>query len=413
MISISQVKEPLIGLYDCLPWRIIYLTEPIIRGLKNVILFFSELKVDVFVLESTIGNENRSCNILYIGKRHQITFIKDFLGTHARVLRSCGSLFPWSIRSYIERPESETDLTILNINNLLCCFLNLRDYLHLPSFVRSVLDLSGSFEDVRTKLHENIRRSIRKIQGTQYTIKHDEKTLKHFYYNMYIPYIKDRFGERAFIIHYAKMKRLLKAGFLLVVQKEKSWLSGAICRVRNRQFVIELIGVEGGDVQLLRQGALDALYYYSIIIALEKGCEKINFGNSRPFLNTGLVQYKKKWGTQIYPDDKQYRKLAVRINTSRAMGYTFLAENYPIVHKKKELVGFVLNNAKDPISQKDMNHYERAFFHPGLERLIVLALSECPQEILENYSQTSGHRITLFPVDSKETLPAIMNQILT
>jgi len=42
-----------------------------------------------------------------------------------------------------------------------------------------------------------------------------------------------------------------------------------------------------------------SLYYYGILRAKERGAAFVDFGLSRPFINDGVVKYKRKWAGKI------------------------------------------------------------------------------------------------------------------
>ncbi len=399
-----QPTEFLIELYDRLPWSVLSFTEPVIRNLKILLFFFSELRVHVLLLHVSSEENNGPWDVLYIGHKRQLQILMDLLGSDNYRIGKSGTLFFWQIIPYLNGPESRADLVIININSLLYRYIKPEHDFRTPDSVKSVLELSGSFDEVRRGFSDNIIRKMKNCSSSDhsYKILHDEPSLKHFYHEMYVPYIKRRFTERAVIDSYYKTRRLLRTGFLLAVQKKRGLLSGAICRIRNDTFVFELVGIEKGDITLLKEGALDLLYYYSILVAIDKKCSRIDFGKSRPFLNDGLVQYKKKWGTKIFRNPKQCREIAIRMGHSRKAARAFFSDNYPILLDNNDLSGLVLTKNEDPLDSSHIRHFKKAYYDLGLKRLFVCPSGEVSEEAETYCSVHLQDRVRLISMTSGE-----------
>jgi hypothetical protein len=58
-------------------------------------------------------------------------------------------------------------------------------------------------------------------------------------------------------------------------------------------------GVRDGDPVHTQEGALGALYYFSMEYLREKGYDMLHFGGSRAFLRDGVLQFKRKRGMQL------------------------------------------------------------------------------------------------------------------
>jgi hypothetical protein len=319
------------------------------------------------------------------------------VGTDDCEVRKSTRLFFWEIREHIKRRDLEKDVVIINVNKVLFRHLRAEGYLRIPDCVKSVLMLPGTFEEVKGNLRGSALRKVRQVSAKEYTcaVLHEEPALQHFYHEMYVPYLRKRFGGLADIDSYYKARRIFRTGFLVAVRKGNDYLSGAICRIREDAFIFELVGIEKGDLPLLREGALDALYYYCILLAIEKKCAMINFGLSRPFLNDGLVIYKRKWGTVLTRNRKQYREIGIRFNGSRRSGYHYLLRNYPVFLDNKSLCALVTADGAEPVDMSDMRYMINMYCHPGLERLVLLSPRGFDEEVEKHYVNNSGERVKL------------------
>lgn len=399
------MKEFLVELYDRLPKSILFFTEPVIKGLKTVIYFLSEMRVPVYTIKTSCNHNGSPITILFIGKKEQHNSIRGFIGSRQCAFDRNTSLYFWEIKHYLNRKRIDADLTMINVNRILYYFVRPKGYLLIPDSVRSILYLDGPLNVIENKYSSNALRKSRAIKRSQYICKvhKNEEELKHFYNEMYIPYIRGRYGERAVIESYEKARRLMRTGFLLEVQRDDRIISGVICRIRNGMFVFELVGVKSGSPQLLKEGALDALYHYSVRLALEKKCKMIDFGISRPFLNDGLVGYKRKWGTRLIQNKKQCRVIALKIVNPNENGYRFFVNNYPVFFNNGGLAGLVAIDTEDPIDLKYYKHIQKAYFNDGLSYMYVLSPQGFSKDVDEHQRHNSSGTIELMSVSTRDS----------
>jgi hypothetical protein len=380
---IIRLKEFLLGIYDRLPWRILTITEPIIYLLKSIISFLLDIRVDALIFYCQLNPVKEPLFILYIGKKGQKEFVMDFSGATVLSSLPLGHLFFWQILRFLEQTKITRDLTIVHINLVFYRLSGLKGFLNTPDHVKSILYFSNVFQGIKKQFRGNALRKIQKVYDLKYTwsVFFDRAALDHFYFEMYRPYITKRFGERAIIDSYQKVKRLIETGFLVVVQKEDQRMAAAICRVRNNTLVFELVGVEKGKLEYLNEGAFDALYYYCILIAHEKKCSSIDFGKSRPFLDGGLIRYKNLWGSTLVPNKKQYKILGVRIHDpNKTMGKGLL-EQYLIFFDKGGLSSLLFLADQAPIHLKYMEQLKKRYHTPGIMHLYAWAPKGFDQEV--------------------------------
>jgi hypothetical protein len=402
---ITLIWQFLIEIYDRLPERFHVVTEPFIKILKTLFLLFPEFKVGTFLVRFEFCAEGHPLTVLFIGKEKQLDFLKRFTGSGICTISRDSGLFFWKIDSYLKKTDTKADMTVIRLNKILYSFVNPEGFLCMPDAVQSRLYLNGSFEAVIKKFHESAARKCRNVSRAGYTVEisRDVATLKHFYHEMYAPYLKNRFKELAVIDSYYKVSRIFRTGFLLIVRKGNRYLSGVVCRIKQDTFIFELIGIERGSFQCVKEGALDALYYYSILEALKRRCRIIDFGNSNPFLNDGLLLYKRKWGTVLMPDLKQVRELGVKIHGKKNGSCDFIRDHYPIFFYKKRLAGLIVKDDTKPLSLREMKHIENAYSTPGLSNLAVVSHCGFERNIEKNLLQDFSDRVKLINLAHNES----------
>lgn len=156
------------------------------------------------------------------------------------------------------------------------------------------LDLSSGLNALKQKsfrLRNDIPRQIRK-HSLNHEISHDIHDLRCYIETMHVPYIAGRHEETAFFSNPDQIEKLFARGELLYVTSENKRIAGVILDYENDMASIRYIGVLDNNSEYIRKGCIGATYYFAIKRALERGCNRFNFGGSSPFLNDGLTYFK-------------------------------------------------------------------------------------------------------------------------
>lgn len=101
--------------------------------------------------------------------------------------------------------------------------------------------------------------------------------------------------------------------------------------------------MQNGDRELMKQGAMGALYLYGIQHLTEQGYSHALLGGVRPFLIDGVLQYKRKWGARLIAgDDGDPHWLMVAVTRPTEAVRDFLGACPLICEEDQGLVGRVL-----------------------------------------------------------------------
>jgi len=215
-------------------------------------------------------------------------FIKHFC-SDAKISKT-SEIYAWDLKRFTR----EHDTVIIEMHRYLAPLLS--DGIITVRWVRQELDLSISTHDITKHIRER-----KKMVQFQPEISTDMNDMKFFYEKIFTPYIKKRY-ENSFIDNYETFKRsLIKNPWELVLIKKNGLLvGGACCSLINDRYYWRINALT--DELYLKEGAMAAIYYYSILRGKEKKAKIIDFGQSRPFLSDGVLKYKKKWGAKIIAD---------------------------------------------------------------------------------------------------------------
>ncbi len=200
-----------------------------------------------------------------------------------------GELYAWRVREFVRTHPA----VILDMHTCLAPFF--QDGLLTVPWVRQVLDLQVPMEDILPHIRER-----KKISAFQAEISTRITDLRDFYEKVYIPYTLTRYPD-AKIIDFASFNehRLYQDGELLTIKKDGIPVGGACAVLAGSTWYWRINGLV--DDRFLREGAMAAIYYFSILRAKERKARTMEFGSSRPFITDGVLSFKRKWRATIPP----------------------------------------------------------------------------------------------------------------
>ena len=210
-----------------------------------------------------------------------------------------------------------------------------------------------------------------------YEISHDVNKLKLFFYKMYLPYSYRKFGNLAVCANFYAIRHLFDRGSkLMLIKLNDKYVSGSLLFMRHNTLFGTHAGVIDNNIDYLKKGAATANYYFSMIWAKEIGAKFIDFGTCKPFLNDGILQYKKKWGVFIRKAESSFGIFAFKI-LNHSIGIDSFLLNNPfinlnngriegvIVFKKDDLIGKPLEMIYAPESKEKMKNVLKKWSKTG------------------------------------------------
>jgi hypothetical protein len=319
--------------------------------------------------------ENRSQNninlsLFIAGRRRDSAFLLDKMYHEEPKATKQGRFLIWKIPSL---DKSRVDVTLIEADQCFSRFFSRRGFFVVPEWVLFTMDISVPIEKIRrqNKSSKSDFRNIWKYQY-EYEIWFDKEKLHFFYHTMYLPYISSRYGKLIVLTSLNQMEDLLQKGELLLVKRGSEYVSGMLIYKASPAPIVSYLGVKDGRIDLVKQGALSALYYYVIVWAKGKGYTKLDFGHSRPILNDGVFLYKKKLGMGIQRSPRSHRTLYLSINRFNSYLEQFFADN-PLVHEDRgELKGLLFVQRDDQSTRQAVEVLKRKYSIPGLEDFTVV-----------------------------------------
>ena len=138
------------------------------------------------------------------------------------------------------------------------------------------------------------------------------------------------------------------------------------------------LGVRDGDFGWVKEGAITALYYYTIKHWKDNGYKKLNLGGSRPFFSDGVLNYKfKNWNMKIDGSQTIYI-FSLKPLKKSSFVENFLSENAFITLNGRQMVANVFLNTskgKDSFKKGHKDYRKRGLQHIEIHNLCRNALS--------------------------------------
>lgn len=153
----------------------------------------------------------------------------------------------------------------------------------------------------RARVCDNVKRDKKRIRknGFGYVLVAEPTKFRWFYDTMYVPYVTNTFGEMCAQIDYSELEPCIPNSTLMLVTKDSEYVAGQVLTFDGDRARSWFGGVKNGDREWVRCGVKAAMYVFIFEELAKRGVGFYDFGGSRPFLNDGVMQFKKKWGMAL------------------------------------------------------------------------------------------------------------------
>ena len=348
---------------------------PHLNDLKEVARLFARPNLPIVELsgEGTGG----AITALFVNSRFATGSVKSFLFAGESSEREVGRIPFWRCSKVADSPSC--DLIVIEGSLHLIRSLPSEGALVLPEFVHHTLDLSGDWTAVEARFHRGIRkRELQRVRRENYdfAVSHSDRDFDEFYRQMYVPTMHGRHGKRSRPMPRDVAYQYFSHGYLLQVRREGVWVAGTICQPEGSTIVSQITGVRNADHGLIDQGVAYVTYYFEIRCAHDRGFRAINFLGTEPFLTSGLLQHKRRWGTGVSVPAHERRHLWMKVRRLTPAVSAFLKENPLIViDERGKLHGLIAVDDPAQVTAAMRQDWEKRYAMPGLESLIARGVS--------------------------------------
>ena len=253
--------------------------------------------------------------------------------------------------------------------------LNLKNSFQIPCWVRGEVDITGDIPAIMKKT-DSLQSAARYIKKNSLNseITNDDAKLHEFYYNMYLPYITKRYDNAAAIEPYELFKSHFHHCDLLLIKSKNQVVAGGLICYEGVKARLWSFGIKDANPKYVKMGAFGALYYFSLQYLKDKGFLKVGLGGSRPFLNNGVIVYKKRWGLKLTePFEINYLLKPLKITDESK---SFLINNPFIFIEKRKFNCAVMMNEQISIDVDIAEDLKHKYYYPGINLIKVFSFKD-------------------------------------
>ena len=282
----------------------------------------------------------------------------------------------WRLPTILQQLGETADLTIAHVDRLAARLFFRHGYLTIPDTVDCWLPVADALRTI-AKPNHSLKEDLRVVrrERLQPEVSHTTADCDMFWQTMHAPFVRMRHGEFAVVHSLTSLRRALRCGGIVWVQRCGERIAGCVVRQQGDTLRMVALGTANGEQKWVHCGAITALYRFCIQYAHEQGCTQINFGGTFPFLHDGLLRYKRKWGAQVAlaPHDSHQHLLWWAQPSGPLLD--FLAHTPVIFQNHGRLAGLTAWSTREPGTVAELLELQRSLAIPGLQQLVVMSAS--------------------------------------
>lgn len=376
----------------------------ILWPVRLIYRFFNILRLDLWTIMGDEISSGKKLVIFYAGRELDKNFLVRlaFDGTFEE--NYIGKKWLWQIPHIVKEGEHGCSLIVVEVPNSLRILSRKMKCLYIPSWVNGETDISVDNPSLFKHRNTSLKSDLTKIRRNklQFEVTNDLYQLHNFFYNMYVPYITKVHSSRSKIMSYDYVKREFRKGGLfndlLLIKEHEEYIAGVLLHYKKNRAKLSTLGVKEGNLDYVKDGAIGALFYFSVQYLAEKGATRIDFGGSRPFLKDGVLRYKRKWNQKI-SDKKEIGFLIKMVSKTEAVKGFFL--NNPFIFEDKTgLNGAVFVESDQSLSKGDFVRIYKDYYLNGLSKLVIYQFGQTIGEIKDIILPELSNKITVRSAES-------------
>ncbi len=243
----------------------------------------------------------------------------------------------------------------------------------LPLWSQTNIMVANAYDQMKRSgsLKEDLRR-IRKNKIVCETSR-ESADLRMYYEKMYFPYITGRHGDLSLPDSWEKIVETEKRGELILAgDSAGNSIGGIVLERTTEKLSARSLGLISKEKDILRTGVMSALYLACFERAKSYGYDSVGFGLTGPFLNDGLLRFKKKWGLQLV--NRCQQGIWLQFNKATSAVESFLINNPFICRHGGKLHGVTFIADSESTDSERLRTLHSLYYLTGMESLHICAI---------------------------------------
>ncbi len=351
--------------------------------LKAVFRYLSIFRLDLWTIEGEEVSSKQHLDISYAGSEKNKNYLAKLAFGDSYKEKYLGKIWLWVFFKVIKEKRHNSSLMVAEVSTVLSVLFSKNNCFFIPCWVSGEIDIATAINSLTTR--ESLKSDLRRIRKNKlcFELTNELSQLNYFYYNMYLPYITKAHGNEAIVMDYDFIANRFKGCDLMLVKKDKEYIAGVLIISTKTKARLWYLGVKDGNSNYIKDGALGALYYFSIFHLKGKGFKRLGSGLTRPFLKDGVLQYKKKWGLRIHSGFSSSFLVKQLSETTGTRG--FFLNNPFIYSEKNKLNSAIFLESAKPICKSDFEKLYNDYYLEGISKLFIYRYGEGDCGIREDF----------------------------
>lgn len=371
----------------------------ILKPLGTARWLVRDLKKDHWIIRGEGRAGQEELVVGYAGKEEYKKYFVTLAFGETAVEEHLGKAWAWNRTLKARMRERACSLMVTDVPKAYRRLFMGKNRFYIPAWIDGGIDSSSP-------LTRSAKSDIQKLKKNRmhFEITSDPAKFDLFYHTMHVPYIANAYGDLALIYSYAALRSkfgargLYNAIFLLKNEADED-LAGVLVGTEKDRLFLHFLGVKDGNLELIKEGVIGILFSYPVLYAKENGYAWVNFGMSRPFVNDGALNFKRKRGLKI-ADTFPKGYVVEAVSKSRGVK-SFLVHNPFIYGDKKGLACALFLDDGQTLSAEDFTRIYNDHHFEGLSRFVVYPFGETNRALRE---AVPAELADVFSIESADAL---------
>ena len=306
-------------------------------------LLLEIVRNDAWIIHGYEAVSGEPLSILYAGEAIHKSYISRLVFGDSHSSVHLGKKSIWELRKLIKKKNNEFSLAVIEGHTLHAALFKDKHDLFIPMWLDSQVETPVT---ARNRSSISSLKSIEKNRLT-YAVTNAPEELHDFYYNMYLPSMRGRHGDGAFLDTFEQIMDPVKRGEceLLSIKKDEVPIAGVLILIKESPPELWKCGVRDANPLYFKAGGMAGVYAFSSRYLHANGHAVMNLGGTRAFLSDGVLFYKTKFGASFRPRGTRGFVLKT-LSFSKGLE-NFLAHNPMLCRHGNQMIGAAFVDNKD------------------------------------------------------------------